>query len=401
MSASLVLSNCRPYDAPAGAPPVTVVVRGGSIVSVGADADGPDTEARRASPSGDASHIDAGGLTLTPGFIDAHIHGAGGADVLHGTREAMATMSQALARAGTTAFVAASAARTERGHAHVRAVAECVGSALGGAALLGLYLEGPFVNLEKRGGLPPAGIYPATPDALDEILDVAGAGLRIMTVAPELEGSRRVIERLIARGVIPSFGHSDATYAEARAGFDVGLRHVTHLFNAMRSIHHRAPGPVLAVFETPVTAELICDGAHVDPVVVRWAYRNLGADRCVCISDGMLTLGLPDGPFEYAGRAGESRDGTARYLDGTIIGTTIPVAQMAGRFARYTGASLREAVDAATIQPARLLGLDHRKGSLDVGKDADLVLLDERWSVALTVVEGRVVYDRDGRAARA
>jgi N-acetylglucosamine-6-phosphate deacetylase len=383
MPRALAITNCRRYDAALDAPLVTVTVHHGVIADIG-----PNITAS------EAVVIDAAGATLVPGFIDAHIHGAGGADVHHGTREAMETMSQSLARAGTTAFVATTAPRPNEGHRHLRVAAECVGSDLGGATMLGLYLEGPFVNIAKRGGLQPVGIYAPTPSAIDEILDVTDGVLRIMTVAPEIEGATTVIERLHARGVIASFGHSDATYEQACGGFDSGMRHVTHLFNAMRSIHHRAPGPIVAAFEAPVTAELVCDGAHVDPAVVRWAFAQLGPDRCLCVTDGMRTLGLPDGRYDYNGIIGEAKDGTARYLDGTLIGTTIPLAQMTRRLQRFSRTELRVAIDASTKVPARLLGLHRRKGSLDVGKDADLVLFDERWDVVLTVVEGRVVYQR-------
>lgn len=382
MSGDLLLKNCRLYDAPAGAPPVDVLLAGGRIARIG-----PGEE--RA-----AETLDAAGRTLIPGLIDLHIHGAGGADVQDGDADTLPTLSRALARLGTTSFLATSVMRPASGDRHLDRVAERAGTAPGGARILGLYLEGPFVNLEKRGGIPADAIYPYAPGILDAILDRAGGALRMMTVAPEMPGALDAIERLAAAGVIPCFGHSNATHDQTRAGISAGIRHATHLFNAMAGLHHRAPGPLPALLEAEgLTVELICDDVHVDRHVARLATRLFGRERCCCITDGMRTVGLPDGRYEYGGREFESRGGAARYLDGTLIGTSIPLLEIVRRFHHFTGATFAEAVDTATRTPARILGIEERTGSIEVGKDADLVLLDEDFSVFATLVGGKMVTE--------
>lgn len=418
MTTELLLLSCRLYDAPGDAVPVDVLVAAGRIVSVGGgrptpapgvtpgarQADAPDAPGSAGPPApgpgqGLAVHaperrvLDAGGRTLVPGFIDLHVHGGGGADVLDGTEDALRTISTALARVGTTAFLATTFLDPDTGNRHLCTAAECVGRDLGGAQVLGLHLEGPFVSPDRRGGLPLTAIRPPSPELLEEILEMTQGRLRLMTIAPELPGALGLIRTLDARGVVASLGHTAASYEEAKAGIACGIRHATHLYNAMPSLHHREPGPLLAIFEDErVTADLVCDGVHVHPAVVGWTYRVLGPGRCICISDGVRAVGLPDGRYLYGGREFEAKDGTARYLDGTLIGTAAGVGKLALRLQRYTGCPLSDAVHAATRNPARLLGLASRKGSIEPGKDADLVILEPDGSVWATIVGGRIVY---------
>ncbi len=383
---TLLISGCRLHDAPPQSSPVDVLVRGSTIDVIGAPAGTPAN-----------TRLDAGGRTLIPGFIDIHVHGAGGADVLDGTPGALETMSRALARMGTTSFLGTSFMQPQAGSRHLPVAAEQVGRKLGGARLLGLHLEGPFINPEKRGGIPPSAIYPSTRQAMDEVLELTGGTLRMMTLAPELEGNLALVERLAGEGIIAAFGHSAASYEETRAGIAAGITHCTHLFNAMAGLHHREPGPLPALHESEhVTVEIISDDVHVRAPVVRFTHRAFGTERCVCITDAMRTAGMPDGRYVYGGREFESKDGAARYLDGTLIGTALSLREVALRFHEYTGCTFAEAVDAATLVPARVLGLEDRKGSVAVGKDADLVLLDADHSVWATVVEGEVVYRREG-----
>jgi len=381
---TLLIERCRVFNAPPGAPPVDVLVRGSAIDVIGAP---PGTPAD--------ARLDAAGRMLVPGLLDVHIHGSGGADVLDGSPEALETMSRALARLGTTGFLGTSFMQPQHGSRHLPVAAEQVGRDLGGARLLGLHLEGPFINPEKRGGIPPTAIYPPSRGAMDEVLDLTGGALRMMTLAPELEGNLGNVERLASAGIVAAFGHSAATYERTRAGIAAGITHCTHLYNAMSGLHHRDPGPLVALHESEhVTVEVISDGVHVSGPVVRFTHRAFGLDRCVLITDAMRTAGMPDGRYLYGGREFESRDGAARYLDGTLIGTALGLREVVLRFRDFTGCSFAEAVTAATLNPARLLGIDDRKGSIAVGKDADLVLLDADFSVWATVVEGRLVYSR-------
>jgi N-acetylglucosamine-6-phosphate deacetylase len=379
---SLLITNCRLYDVPPDVPARSVLVRDGRIEAIGS-ADGADQV------------LDAGGRMVAPGFIEVHIQGAGGADVLDATPGALETMSRTCARFGVTSFLATTIYKPGRENRHLNVAAECVGRDLGGARLLGTHLEGPFIAAPKRGMIQPDCLTPPAAAVLDDIYTQLGDTLKMMTVAPELPGSADIIRTLRDRGAVPSFGHSKATYDETVRGFEMGIAHVTHLFNAMSSLHHRDPGPLAAIFERPaVTCQVIPDGVHIHPAVLRLAWGALGPERFVTITDGMHAMGLPDGRYVYNNLQYESKDGTARYHDGTLIGTALGLSQLLGRLVRFTPCKLPAAIRTVTVNPARVLGLERTKGTLAPGADADLVLLEDDLSVYATLVAGRVVYQR-------
>lgn len=384
----LVIQNCSLPDAPEGHETTDILIRDGIIGRVG----GVELDPAR------HTVLDAEGRLVIPGLIDIHIHGAGGGDVSDGEADSLKTMSTALARMGTTGFLASGMVQPHNDSRHLRLAAENVGKDLGGARLLGLHLEGPFINTDRRGGIPEYAVYGSSRQKLDELLELTLGTLRMLTVAPEVAGVLELIPQLVKENIIAAIGHTDADYHEALKGFEAGITHTTHLYNAMPALQHRAPGPISAIFDTGnVTAELICDGHHIDPAMVRLAHRQLGSARCVCMTDGMRAMGLPDGRYKYYGQPYISEDGAARYLDGTLIGTTRSLLQMAQRFAQITGVRFTEAIDNASIIPARVLGLDHRKGSVVAGKDADLVVLSDDCAVWATIIGGQVVYrEQDG-----
>ncbi len=379
MARPLYIHDCRLPSDPDR--PTGVLIDHGKITAVGV----------QEAPG--AARLDAGGRLVSPGFIDLHIQGAGGADVLDGTAEALATISATLVRLGTTGFLGTTVARPTTGHDHLRVARECMAAGLEGAALLGVHLEGPFINLAKKGGIQPDGIYAYSPDALAAILAAAGESLRMMTIAPELPGALECIHRLVDRGVIAAFAHSLASYDDLRRGCTAGITHVTHIYNAMNGLHHREPGPLAAIVEHPsLTAQIISDGHHVHPAMVRLMHRLIGTERCACITDGLQGLGLPDGRYTYNGRAYDALDGVARYLDGTLIGTTMGLGEIARRFREFTSCSTADALRTVTEVPARILGIDAHKGSVAPGYDADLVLLDSDFSVHATLVAGLIVW---------
>lgn len=215
----------------------------------------------------------------------------------------------------------------------------------------------------------------------------------MMTIAPELPDNLSIIQRLVKCNIIASFGHSNASYEQTLDGFEAGISHVTHLFNAMPSVHHRSPGPLVAIFQNQqVTTQLIADGVHIHPAVLKFAYQILGPNRIIPITDGMQAMGLGDGIFTYNGLEYESRNGTARYEDGTLIGTALGISQLLERLMSFTSCPLNVAIKTVTENPAKLLGLEDKKGTIAPGRDADLVLLDPDYSVHTTIVAGKIVF---------
>ncbi len=339
--------------------------------------------------------IDAEERIAAPGFIDVHIQGAGGADVLDNKTESLEVISKTLARVGTTAFLGTTVVKPNEGNQHLKLMKELVNKDLGGAILLGIHLEGPFINLNKKGGLAEDSIYNPSIEELEKILEATGNSLKMMTIAPEIPGNIDIIKILLEKGVVASFAHSEANYEETKKGFEAGINHVTHIFNAMRSLHHRDPGPLAAIFENKnISVQIISDGHHLHPSIVNLIYQLIGGDRCICITDGMHGIGLPDGFYFYNGKKYESKDGAARYLNGTLIGSTTSLANIALKFMRFTRCSLETAINTVSKNPARLLNIYDRKGSLDIGKDADIILFDKDNSIFATIVRGRIVYKK-------
>ena len=342
-------------------------------------------------PSGTA--IDAAERLLSSGLIDVHIQGAGGADVLDGSVDALGTISRTCAQFGVTSFLGTTVFRPGGDNRHLETAAQACGRDLGGARMIGIHLEGPFISCEKRGMIQAGCVSEISPGMLDAVLRLTGDTLKIMTVAPELNGGLEVIRILAEKGVVASIGHTAASYAQARAGIKAGITQATHLFNAMQLIHHRSPGPVPAVLEEPgVYVQIIPDHVHVHPAVLRMVWPALGPGRVIAITDGIRALGLPDGSYEYNGVEFESREGAARYHDGTLIGTALGLNRLVLKLAEATGCSLDDALRTATKTPARSLGIDGQKGTLAPGMDADLAIFNSDLSVWKTLVAGRVVY---------
>jgi len=383
MGQKLLINNCKLFDG-VDKDKVSILVEDGIIAEIGQIDVGSGCDL-----------LEAEGRIAAPGFIDVHIQGAGGADILDGTEEALKAISQMCARYGTTSFLATTVYRADGDNGHLKLAAECTNSDLGGASLLGIHLEGPFIAANKKGMIQPDCICGPSMKVLDKILDITGGKLAMMTVAPELDGGLEIIRRLVGSNIVASFAHSGADYEQTLAGIEAGISHTTHLFNAMSGVHHRAPGPLVAIFESEnVTAQLIADGVHIHPSVIKLTFEILGPERIVLITDGMQAMGLPDGKYIYNGVEYESRDGAARYKDGTLIGTALGLSELVKRLISFTGCGLDVAVRMVTENPAKVLGLANRKGSISIGKDADLVLLDEDLSVQSTIVGGRIVFEK-------
>jgi N-acetylglucosamine-6-phosphate deacetylase len=380
-----LIKNCVIDLASENAAQVSVLMEDGRIKAI--DLDNVLSEADQV--------FDAQGRTLVPGFIEVHIQGAGGADVLDNSEQALSTLAQTCARFGVTGYLATTVYKHGLDNTHLSLAAECVGRDMGGATLLGIHIEGPFISHRKRGMIQPDCLYTPSHETLRNINELCQGHLSMMTLAPELPGALSLIESLEKQGTIASLGHTNATYEETLAGFSAGIHHVTHLFNAMRSLHHRDPGPLAAIFNSDsVTAQIIPDGVHVHPGILQLALSRLGQDRVILISDGMQALGLPEGEYVYNDLDYVSFGGTARYHDGTLIGTAVGLSDLVKRTITLTGCSLQAAIQMVTGNPARLLGLERRKGAVKIGMDADLVLLNNDLSVCKTWVSGTLVFSQ-------
>ncbi|MEO8456858.1 MAG: N-acetylglucosamine-6-phosphate deacetylase [Chloroflexota bacterium] len=345
-------------------------------------------------PAG-AEIVDLSGLTLAPGFIDVHVHGGGGFSLLSAKSEDVSRYAGWLPSRGVTGFLATiCSANIEDGIACATAVTEAIRRDTTGARILGVNFEGPFVSPDRRGALPPAWL--AKPDAytLDRLLD--SADVRVMTIAPELDGATAVTERALKRNVRVSVGHSDAEYAVAKRAFDAGASHVTHAFNAMRPLHHREPGPIGAAIDSKdVTVEVIADGVHLHPAVVHMLIEALGPNRVCLITDAVTPAGLASGTFRIGREEATLQDGSIRLPDGTIAGSAATMDAVVRNTIDWGCANLASALRMASEVSARVAGVSDRAGRIATGYDADLVALTENLEVSRTWVGGRIVYSSD------
>ena len=347
--------------------------------------------------------VELGEHTLVPGFIDLHVHGGGGFSLTSGDPAALEGFRRWVVRTGVTAFLASLVGPSPQ------ALLETLGgpmpSAAPGAACLGFHLEGPFLNPRRGGALPPGWFRAPDEPLLMRLLQAAGGRVRMVTVAPELPGAMEVIRQLVRAGVVVALGHTDADYEQFMQGVQAGARHVTHCFNAMRGLHHREPGALGAALVAPVTAELIADGVHVHPAAAELLLRVKGPDGVVLVSDAVASAGLEEGPFETGGRSelgGQTvyvRQGRATLADGRLAGSLLTMDQAVRFVVERLGRPLDQAVRMATLNPARCLGLQATRGRIAEGYVADLVLLDGRFEVAATFVEGRLAFCREAEAS--
>ncbi len=343
-------------------------------------------------PTG-AQIIDASQKIVTPGFIDIHIHGGKGRSVMDASAEALNELAKFEASHGTTAFLpTTTSASQEKLVDTAKAVKVAMEKETYGAEVLGVHLEGPYISTRKRGGQDPDFIRPPSLDELREILKASNQKARIVTFAPEVDGAEKLIDELRNLGIVASMGHSNATYSEAVNAIEHGVSHAAHVFNGMRSFHHREPGVLGAVLlHDEVTAELISDGVHVHPAAMKLLTRVKGSKRVVLVTDAIRAAGMPDGEYKLGKQNVIVENAICRLASGELAGSTLTLDVAVRNTVELVGASLPEAVMMATTNPARVIGVENRKGSIEPGKDADLVILDEKLSVCSTIVKGEVL----------
>jgi N-acetylglucosamine-6-phosphate deacetylase len=339
------------------------------------------------------SVIDGGGQLLIPGMIDVHIHGAEGFDMMDGTIQSVEAVSRACARTGCTSFLATSVSSTLDDLLKMISNVKKVAGREPGAQAIGLHIEGPYLNVKRKGMQNERYLRHPDLDEMKSIIEASGSLLRMVTLAPELPGGLEMIHLLKEKGIIAAIAHSDATYEEAKLAFQSGASHVTHCFNGMRPIHHRDPGVVIAAFEeSSVSVQAIVDDVHLHPAIVRLIYREKGPDKMVLITDALQAMGMGDGTYLFGGHEVKVSDGVAKLTDGTLASSTVTMNEALQK-AVQSGIPLKDAVMMATQTPADILGLSN-KGRIAPGADADLVLINDQFEVLCTIVNGKIVYSR-------
>ncbi len=385
---SLAIHTRRAFTPLAEIPDALILVEEGQIRAIG-------PRKGLELPPG-AQIVDASALTAAPGFVDVHIHGAAGRDAMEAAPDALAGIAACVGRHGTTSFVATTVSagimQTERS---LEGLASSIrgqsSNRTAAAECLGVHLEGPFLNPARRGVHPAEHLIAPSPAVLAKFLTAAEGFARILTLAPELEGAAETITAARAAGVVVAMGHTDATYSDALRAIDLGAHHAAHMFNAMRPFSHRETGVIGAVLTDPrVTAEVIADGVHVDDPALRLLLAAKSAEQVLLVSDGTAATAMPDGEYMLGSIEVIVSGGVCRNREGRIAGSTLTLDRAVRRIAAL-GVPAAAAVQMASFNPARLLGIESRKGRLAQGADADIVLLDENLNLSRAFARGREI----------
>ncbi len=359
-----------------------LIIEGEKILSIV-----PNTSA----PQIGNENIDVKGFFIVPGFIDIHVHGAVGSDTMDATSEAILGMGDYFARHGVTSFLPTTVAASAKDiQAAINNVSNTPRSSTG-ARHMGIHLEGPYLNHEFRGAQPPQHIRPADPNEYKVWFE--SKEVRLITVAPEVEGVTNLISAGKKAGIEFALGHTSATYEQVLAAVELGLHQATHTFNGMPGLNHRFPSALGAVLsDDRIWAQIIVDGVHVHPAVVNLLINAKGINRTIIITDAIRASGMPDGDYALGDQMVHVKDGVARTDAGGLAGSTLTMDQALRNTMEFANISLPEALPMATRVPAASIGLENHKGSIAPGFDADIVVLDQSYSVRMTIIGGNVMY---------
>ncbi|MDE6408111.1 MAG: N-acetylglucosamine-6-phosphate deacetylase [Anaeroplasmataceae bacterium] len=332
---------------------------------------------------------------VLPGFIDKHTHGANSADFMNPSKEKIKLILSAIAKEGTTSCLATTMTQSKENIIlSLQTIASYIEEKPAGVEILGVHLEGPFISPKHAGAQPLKYIIPCDIRTFDELNKKAMNHIKQVTLAVE-ENGLDLVKHLKSKGIVASLGHTDCSYEEAIEAVNQGATSTSHMFNAMHGLHHRNAGTVGAgLLSDELNCELICDMIHVSKPVVQLLYKNKGKDGICLITDAMEAKWMPDGDYQLGGQKVIVKNGEARLEDGTLAGSTLKMNEAIHNFIKATGVTLIDAVDLATINPARCLHVEDKKGSIEVGKDADFVVVDKDLNVYMTICRGEIVYSK-------
>src|ERR1017187_6781699 len=346
---------------------------------------------------GNTSLVDFGDVVLAPGFVDIHMHGGAGLDLMRALPSDLPRLGRFLTTHGVTGYFATTvAAPLDDTYAALGRLADAIEAAATSsngdgvqARRLGIHLEGPFLSHKRRGVHPPENLVTPTVEVFERLWQAARGHVRMLTIAPEIPGAIEVIAEAARRKVCVSIGHSDAEMPIAHAAVKAGARHATHTFNAMRPLDHRGPGIIGEVLSNDqLSADIIVDGIHVDPAVVKLFLRAKGRERAVLITDAISATGMPDGRYQLGPIEVDVKDGKCT-SNGSLAGSVLTMDRAVRNVTQFSNWTLRDAVQAATLNPARAVGLSKRHGVLAQGADADFTVLSPAGAVLKTIVRGQ------------
>lgn len=353
------------------------------------------------SPSGNLPVIDLPGTSLVPGLIDLHIHGREGCDVMDATPEAIDTISRSLAKHGVTGFLATTVTSSwEETLAAMDNLGRATLEEQAGARVLGGYSEGLFFASEHKGAHNDHYFLAPTQERMDALVDASHGQLKVVALAPEVDGAMEIISYLKARGVRVMLGHTNATYDQTRSALDAGACGGVHVFNGMRGIHHREPGCTGAVLVHEANVEVIADGVHLHPAILQMICKLKDPSQVTLISDCINAGGLSDGRYQLGKMEISLEAGVARTDSGSLAGSTLTLERAVSNLHKLAGIELREALHMASLSPAKFLAIDNRTGSIAPGKDADIAVLNADGEVMATFVAGNPVFCSETYADR-